>query len=91
MTNIDKHEKVREERIDRVYSSAAPMVGRYVSNHRNGGSARAGEPHGRPLGVILRLEDLPATRPNIERIRERVRQLNRHLAASGTPLRLRVV
>jgi hypothetical protein len=40
--------------------------------------------------VILRLEDLPATPHNLERIRERVRLLNQRLAASGTPLRLRV-
>jgi hypothetical protein len=91
MTNISNREKVTEERIEHVNSSAAPMVGRYVSNHRNGGSPRTGGPDGRPLGVILRLEDLRATPPNIERIRERVRQLNRHLAASGAPLRLRVV
>ena len=91
MTNISNREKVTEERIERVNSSAAPMVERYVRNHRNGGSPRTGKPHGRPLGVILRLEDLRATPPNIARIRERVRQLNRHLAASGAPLRLRVV
>ena len=91
MTNIEKHEKITEERIDRVNSSAAPTVGRYVSNHRNGGSAATGEPDGRTLGVILRLEDLRATPPTIERIRDKVRQLNRHFAASGTPLRLRVV
>ena len=24
MTNVEKHEKVKEERIDRVYSSVAP-------------------------------------------------------------------
>jgi len=98
MTNIEKHEDDPEKRIDRANSSAvprgagaAPMVGSHASNQRNGGSARTGEPDGRPCGVILRFEDLRATRPNIERIRERVRLLNRHLAASGTPLRLRVV
>jgi hypothetical protein len=98
MTNIEKEDDGPEERIDRANSSAvpmgagaAPMVGRYVRNHRNGGSARTGGPDGRPFGVILRLEDLRATPPNIERIRERVRQLNSHLAASGAPLRLRVV
>ena len=40
---------------------------------------------------ILRLEDLPATPHNLERVREHVRMLNQQLAASGTPLRLRVV
>jgi hypothetical protein len=98
MTNIEKHEKETEERIDRANSSAVPMgaatapIGRVVrkgtSERRLGG---IGAPDDRPLGVILRLEDLRATPPNIERIRERVRVLNRHLAASGTPLRLRVV
>jgi hypothetical protein len=98
MTNIEKHEKVTGERIDRANSSAvpigagtAPTVGRCIGNYRNSGSARTGEPDGRPCGVILRFEDLRATRPNLERIRERVRLLNRHLGASGTPLRLRVL
>jgi hypothetical protein len=98
MTNIDNREEDPEERIDRINSSAvrvgagaAPTVGRYVSNHRNSDSARIGGSDGRTSEVILRFEDLRATRPNIERIRERVRLLNRHLAASGTPLRLRVV
>ena len=91
MTDIENHENVTEVRMNRVNSSAASMVGRYASKHRNGGSARTGEPDGRPVGVVLRLEDLRATPRNVERIRKRVRLLNRHLAASGTPLRLRVV
>ena len=41
--------------------------------------------------VILRLEDLPATPSNLERIRDQVRSLNRRLADSGTPFRLRVL
>jgi len=46
--------------------------------------------HG-PQAIILRLDKLPATPGNVERIRERVRLLNRRLAASGTPFRLRVI
>jgi hypothetical protein len=41
--------------------------------------------------IVLRLEDLPATPCNLERIRERIRLLNRRLADSGTPFQLRVV
>ncbi|HOK45900.1 MAG TPA: hypothetical protein PLA43_10880 [Bryobacteraceae bacterium] len=44
-----------------------------------------------PRGIILRLEDLPATPVNLERIRERVRLLNLRLLESGTPFRLRVI
>src|ERR1041385_8011446 len=75
MMKLEKHENVTEERIDRANSSAVPMgagaaptVGRYVRDHRNGGSARASAPDGRPFGVILRFEDLRATPPNIKRI-----------------------
>jgi hypothetical protein len=74
MTKVEKHEDVTEERIDRANSSAVPMgagaaptVGRYAGDHRNGGSARTSAPDGRLFGVILRLEDLRATPPNIER------------------------
>jgi hypothetical protein len=98
MRNIEKQENDPEKRVDRGNSSAvamgagaAPMVASYVSNHLNGGSARTAGPDGRPCGVILRFDDLRATRPNIERIRERVRLLNDRLAATGTPLPLRVV
>lgn len=41
--------------------------------------------------IILRLEDLPSTPQNLERIREKVRQLNERLAESGTPFQLRLV
>lgn len=54
-------------------------------------SPRQPEQAGQAPAVILRLEDLPATPGNVERIRERVRQLNRQLADSGTPFRLRVI
>ena len=50
MTNVEKHEKIKEERSYRVHSSAAPTVRRYVSNHRNGGSAATGEPTAAHLG-----------------------------------------
>lgn len=41
--------------------------------------------------IVLRLEDLPATPRNLERIRQQVEYLNRRLALSGTPFRLRVI
>ena len=41
--------------------------------------------------VVLRLEDLPATPRNLERIRQQVEYLNRRLALSGAPFRLRVI
>jgi hypothetical protein len=43
-----------------------------------------------PQAIILRLEDLPATPRNLERILERVRLLNERLAESGAPFRLRM-
>jgi len=45
----------------------------------------------RPRAILLRLEDTPATPRNLESITERVRALNRRLADSGAPFRLRVV
>jgi hypothetical protein len=41
--------------------------------------------------IVLRLEALPATPRNLERIREQVRLLNLRLAKTGTPFRLRVM
>jgi hypothetical protein len=46
---------------------------------------------GRPRAMLLRLEQMPATPSNFERIRERVRQINQRLADAGAPFRLRVV
>lgn len=97
MANIEKHPKATVEQIDRADSGAVPtrarashLIGRYIKNRHDNGRARASgeEEHVRP--VILRLEDLPATPRNLKRIRERVRMLNRQLAASGTPFRLRI-
>jgi hypothetical protein len=97
MANIEKHLKRPADQIDQADFSGVPtcaraahLIGRYIKNRQNDGRGRvSGEE--RPLPVILRLEDLPATPCNLERLQERVRQLNRLLADSGTPLRLRVV
>ena len=40
--------------------------------------------------VILRLQDVPATPGNLKRIRDRVYELNRELAISGAPFRVRL-
>ncbi len=95
MANIEKHPKQPLEQLEQADFSAVPtrarsphLIGRYIKNQQTDDRGRGGEGPTRP--VILRLEDLPATPGNVERIRERVRLLNRHLAASGTPFRLRV-
>jgi hypothetical protein len=41
--------------------------------------------------VVLRLRNMPATPGNLERIRNRVHQLNRQLADSEAPFRLRLM
>jgi len=45
----------------------------------------------RPKAMVIRLENLPATAENLERLRERARRLNRQLAASAMPFRVRVL
>lgn len=96
MANIEKHPKHPLEQIDQADSGEVPTharaphpIGRYINNQQSDGRGLTGEERTRP--VILRLEDLPATPSNLERIRERVRLLNRRLAASGAPFQLRVI
>jgi hypothetical protein len=74
---------------EREYYPLAQLNARSAAREQRNGRGPAGEDRTRP--VILRLEDLPATPSNLERIRERVRLLNCRLAASGTPFRLRVI
>src|SRR5574340_1730144 len=95
VANIEKHPKHPLEQLEQADFSAVPtharaahLIGRYIKNQQTDGFSRSGEERTRT--VILRLEDLPATPSNLARIRERVRLLNRRLAASGTPFRLRV-
>jgi hypothetical protein len=95
VANIEKHLKPTMEQIDNADSSAVPtcarashLIGRYTKNRENEGTVNR---HDGAQPMILRLEDLPATPHNLERIRERVRLLNQRLASSGTTLRLRVV
>lgn len=98
MANIEKHPKGTMEQIDQADSSAVPtrarashLIGHYIKNRHSDGRARLPGEEDRARPVILRLEDLPATPHNLERIRERVQILNRQLAAAGTPFRLRVM
>jgi hypothetical protein len=97
VANIEKHLKNPMEQIDQADFSGVPtcaraahLIGRYIKNHQDVGRGRVSA-EGRPRPVILRLEDVRATPRNLERIRERVRLLNRMLADSGTPFRLRIV
>jgi hypothetical protein len=98
VANIEKHQKQPMEQIEDAGSSADPTCarashvrGRYMTNQQTDGRVHLAGRDNRGHPVILRLEDLPATPHNLERIRERVRLLNQRLAASGTPLCLRVV
>lgn len=95
MANIEKHPKHPLEELDQTdfsevptHARAAHLIGRYIKNQQSDNRGRTGEDRTRP--VILRLEDLPATPSNLDRIRERIRLLNRRLEASGTPFRLKV-
>jgi hypothetical protein len=67
---------------------ASDVNGPWTTHEQNDCPAEASIP-GEP--VVLRLESIPATARNLERVRERVRSLNSLLAASDVPFRLRVV
>ncbi len=98
VANLEKYPKSPIEQLEQAECSEIPtrarsprLVGRYIKNRQ---SETRGSAFGRSQttgGVILRLEDVSATPGNIERIRERIRQLNRQLAAAGAPLRLRMI
>jgi hypothetical protein len=98
VANLEKYPKSPIEQLERAESSDVPtsarsprVVGRYIKNRQGDTRGSAfGRSHATG-GVILRLEDVAATPGNIERIRERVRQLNNQLAAAGAPLRLRMI
>lgn len=97
MANLEKHLKHPLEQIDQADSSGIPthargahLIGPYIKNHQSDGWGHVSG-NERAQSIILRLEDLSATPSNLARIRERIRLLNRRLAASGTPFRLRMV
>jgi len=98
VANVEKHTKATIEQIEQADCSIVPtcarsprLVGQYTKNRRSGARLAPPAAEERPRPVLLRLEALPATPGNVERVRERIRLLNRRLADSGTPLRLRVV
>ena len=98
MADNEKHPKSTVEEINHGDSSAVStrartlhLNGRYIKNRQNECRTQPTADEERTHAVILRLDDLPATSHNLQRIRELVRRLNRQLAASGTPVRLRVV
>jgi hypothetical protein len=98
VANIEKHPKSPMEQIDGADFSAIPtrarashLIGQYIKNRQNGGRGQVSGVEDGTRAVLVRFKDLPATPRNLERIRERVRLLNRWLADSGTPIRLRVV
>jgi hypothetical protein len=97
VANCEKHPHGPKEQVEQSDFDAFPThtrlphaVGSYIGNRRNV-PGRATGPEHETRAVILRLEDIPATPRNIERIRERIRLLNRQLSASGAPLRLRMI
>jgi hypothetical protein len=98
MANIEKHPKHPMEQIDQADFSQVPtcgrsphLVGQYIKNRQNRGRRHVPQMEERKRAIILRLEDVPATPRNLERIRERIRLLNQRLAESGAQFRLRVV
>jgi hypothetical protein len=89
VTNLEKLDKAEFSAVP-TRARAPHRVGSFIKNLRNDVRGRTSEPEYGTHAFILRL-DVPATSGNVERIRERVRLLNRRLAASGTPFRLRMV
>ena len=92
MANIERHPKEttganragwsqRRRRATHAHAGARQnSAGRHLPAVEDGGAS-----------FILRFEDLPANPDNVERMRDRVRQLNRRLAESGAPFRFRLV
>ncbi|MEO8341690.1 MAG: hypothetical protein ABI604_18635 [Nitrospirota bacterium] len=98
VANIEKHLKHPMEQIDQADFSEVPtcgrssrLIGHYIKNREDGARNHVLPVEERPQAILFRLDHTPATPPNLERLRERVRALNRRLADSGTPFRLRVV
>jgi hypothetical protein len=98
VANIEKHPKPAVEQVDQADFSEVPtcarashLVGQYIKNRHNGDSRHVARLEGRTRAAILRIGDLPATPHNLERMQERIKRLNRQLADSGVPFRLRVV
>ena len=87
MTNIEKHPKQTLEQIDKADFSAVPtrarashLIGQHIENGQNNAGRYQPTGEDRAASFILRFEDLPAIPDNVERMRDRVRQLNRRLA-----------
>ena len=56
-----------------------------------GNGASAPQPAEQDKPILLSLEGVPATPSNLERVGRRIQQLNRLLAESGMPFRLRML
>jgi hypothetical protein len=74
-----------------THARAPHVAAGCLKNRRSHVRGRASGPEHGVQAVILRLDDVPANPRNVERIRERIRLLNRQLADSGTPFQLRVI
>jgi len=93
MANLEKHRKQPLEEFEQADFSTVPtrarsphVVGNYIKNRQHDTRHRAGQQN-----VLLRMDDIPATPTNIERLRVRIRKLNHRLADSGTPFRIRMI
>ncbi len=97
MANKEKHPKGTIDEIDQADSSMVPtcarashLVGEYIKNHQEQVRRPAPGVDERTRAFILRFKNIPATPTNLERLRERVRLLNRRLSIANAPFRLRV-
>ena len=96
MENIEEYPDTSIERIDdkaranvvhrRVRTSQQPQE--YLNGCYNDEQIQVAGDENRIAPFILRLEHVPATPRSLERMRDRVRILNRRLENSGTPFRL---
>lgn len=98
MANIEKHPKQTMKRIYQTDFDAVPTsrheshpIGQDLENGDNTAAGHLPAAEDSATSFILRLEDLPASPDNLERVRERVRRLYRRLAESSAPFRVRVV
>jgi hypothetical protein len=85
VANIEKHPKPPAEQAGQADFSEVPTCA------RNGSPRDVPRAEEETRAVIMRIEGLPPTPHNLTRMQERVKRLNRLLADSGVPFRLRVL